>query len=597
MKFQTRRQCVSQLTKRLVAFICIFMFVQTTRAVSLHIGEYYKLSAYPPDGYITSSSWSSNVGGALNITDYGEGVCLVSPASYFSGTATVECFFTYTYVEYDYKGRAHNHVGYKSQYFSITCVTPTLTLQPSQLTIQPGESAEIKAIVRSGGQNRESLVLWTTGTSYSSVIETSYSEGTTLKIKGLSPGTETVTANIGGGLTATCTVSVGYKTPETISLPKDKTVKIGQTITLTPTFTPSGANSELTWRSSNTSIASVSSSGEVKGLAEGTTTITATTTNGLSASCNVEVYKPVPSSISLSEKSLTLPVEGTKKLTYTVSPTDAIYKVEWQSDSPDVASVDESGQVTAHKEGRACISVMTDNGVSARCVINVSPLPKQVYLPDTLYISPQKEYQLNFRLSPSDAQAHTYSWQTSDAEVATVASNGLVKAVGVGKAEVTLRTSNGLQATCIVVVLEPLYNLVLWTKVGLRTEFSFGDQPLVTISGDVFTVTSQKTTVEYKAVDIEKFTVEYLNETSGQLVDAITPPVLLDKPLVSLTSDMLTISGCSPQSAVDIYSMDAKRVAHVRTDNNGRAQLSLAGWSRGVYIVKTEATTFKISRR
>lgn len=596
MKFQTRRQCVSQLTKRLVAFICIFMFVQATRAVSLHIGEYYKLSAYPPDGYITSSSWSSNVGGALNINDYGEGVCLVSPAAYFSGTATVECYFTYTYVQYDSKGRPHNHVGYKSQYFNITCVTPTLTMQPSQLTIQPGESAEIKAIVKSGGQVRESLVLWTTSSSYSSIIETEYSTGTTLKIKGVSPGTETVTANIGGGLTATCTVTVGYITPETISLPNDKTIKIGQTITLTPTFTPSGANSDLIWWSSDTSVASVSSSGAVKGLAEGTTTITVSTTNGLSASCLITVYKPVPTSIQLAEKNLTIPIEGTQKLTYTVNPSDAIYTVDWQSDSPDIVSVDKSGLVTAHSEGMACITVITDNGVSGRCVINVPPLPKRVYLPDSLFISLRKSYQLEYRQRPEDALSTYYRWQSSNPEVVIVTNEGLVKAVGIGRAEVSLLTSNNLKATCIVVVIEPLYNLVVWTKNGTRTDFSFADKPQVKMSDEVFTVASEKTTVEYKALDIDKFTLELGNETSGRLVDAITP-VLLEKPIVSLSPDMLTVSGCRPQSVVDVYAMNAKRVAHVRADINGQTQLSLSGWSRGVYIVKTETTTFKITKK
>lgn len=596
MKLQTRRLCVSQLTQRLVAFICIFMFVQATRAVSLHIGEYYKLSAYPPDGYITSSSWSSNVGGALNITDYGEGVCLVSPAAYFSGTATVECFFTYTYVEYDSKGRPHNHVGYKSQYFSITCVTPTLTMQPSQLTIQPGESAEIKAIVSSGGQVRESLVQWTTNSSYSSVIETEYSTGTTLKIKGVSPGTETVTANIGGGLTATCTVTVGYITPETISLPNDKTIKIGQTITLTPTFTPSGANSDLIWRSSDTSVASVSSSGAVKGLAEGTTTITATTTNGLSASCLITVYKPVPTSIQFAERNLTIPIEGTQKLTYTVNPSDAIYTVDWQSDSPDIVSVDKSGLVTAHSEGMACITVITDNGVSDRCVINVPPLPKRVYLPDSLFISLRKSFQLEYRHRPEDALSTYYRWQSSNPEVVIVSNEGIVKAVNVGKAEVSLQTSNGQEATCVVVVIEPLYDLVVWTKDGARTDFSFADNPRITMNDEVFTVVSEKSTVEYNALDIDKFTLELVNETSGLLVDAIAP-VQAEKLIVRMTPDMLTVSACKPQSAIEVFGMDARRVAHVRTDANGHAQLSLAGLNRGVYIVKTETTTFKITKK
>lgn len=518
----------------------------------------------------------------------------VGVASYFSGTQYIRCTYTWTRVS-DRGGTVASPVMYKTFAFRCSSApTPvTFNVAPTSVELTPGENSNILAWFTG---DVPSSITWSSSNESVAKVTNNLSTPLSQTITAVAPGTCQITISGGGG-SASCSVTVRYKTPESISLPDEKTIKIGQTITLTPTFTPSGAGSDLVWTSSNPDIATVNSSGRITGKAEGVTLISATTTNGLSAICRIEVYKPVPSSIQLSEQSMTIPVGDTRKLTYTVAPSDAIYTVDWQSDASDIASVDNSGMVTAHKEGTACISVITDNGVSARCVVNVPPLPEQVYLPDTLYISPRKEYLLNYRLSPSDAQANGYSWQSSDEKVATVTDKGLVKALDVGQTEVTLQTSNGLRATCVVVVLEPLYNLVVWTKDGSRTDFSFGDQPQVTISDDVFSVTSQRTTVEYNALDIEKFTVECLNENTGQLVDAVSSPVQPEMPTFNLSSDVLTLSGCRPQSAVDVFSMDARRMAHVRTDNNGCAQLSLAGWSRGVYIVKTETTTFKISRK
>ena len=77
--------------------------------------------------------------------------------------------------------------------------------------------------------------------------------------------------------------------PQSITLPPTAEITDTTSITLTPEFTPENAETACTWWSSDTSVASVSDSGVVKGISKGTAVITAETVNGLTAQCTVTV--------------------------------------------------------------------------------------------------------------------------------------------------------------------------------------------------------------------------------------------------------------------------------------------------------------------
>ena len=77
--------------------------------------------------------------------------------------------------------------------------------------------------------------------------------------------------------------------PESIWLPATATVAAGANITLTPVINPYGVETTLTWDSATTAKATVDSTGKVTGVAAGTSVITVTTANGLSAQCTVTV--------------------------------------------------------------------------------------------------------------------------------------------------------------------------------------------------------------------------------------------------------------------------------------------------------------------
>lgn len=159
--------------------------------------------------------------------------------------------------------------------------------------------------------------------------------------------------------------------------PTTASIYIGYTQQLTVTVLPSNATTKtVNWSSSNSSIASVNSSGLVTGVATGTATITVTTVDGnKTATCAFTVTPVAVTGVSLSPTTGSLIVGGgTIQLTATVSPSNATNKnVIWSSSNTSVATVNSSGLVSSVAVGTAIITVTTQNGSkTATSAISVS---------------------------------------------------------------------------------------------------------------------------------------------------------------------------------------------------------------------------------
>ena len=147
-------------------------------------------------------------------------------------------------------------------------------------------------------------------------------------------------------------------------------LNVGDSQQLTATTTPAGA--QVTWTSSDSSIATVDSNGNVTGVKEGQATITATTADGLTATCTVTVSKE-DESISLNKSTTDLTTGDSETLIATTTP--SAVNVTWSSSDTSVATVDSTGKVTAIGAGTATITATTTDGsnLSASCAVNVTP--------------------------------------------------------------------------------------------------------------------------------------------------------------------------------------------------------------------------------
>lgn len=247
----------------------------------------------------------------------------------------------------------------------------SITLDSTSMTLIEGDTQKLTATVSpSNAENK--AVIWTS--SNSSVA--SVKEGTVTALK---VGEATITAKSDdGGKTATCKVTVNAKVYPVTGVTLDKTsyeMTEGDEFTLTATVKPDNAtNKNVTWSSSNTSVATVSN-GKVTALKAGTATITVKTEDGgKTATCEVTVNAKVypVESVSLDKTSYKM-IEGEEiTLTATVNPENATNKnISWSSSNTAVSSVD-NGKVTALKAGTTIITVKTEDGnKTATCEVTV----------------------------------------------------------------------------------------------------------------------------------------------------------------------------------------------------------------------------------
>lgn len=167
-------------------------------------------------------------------------------------------------------------------------------------------------------------------------------------------------------------ITVNEVKAEEITLPKaEYSLNRNGKLQLNTVIKPDNTGDKsVVWETDNDVVATVTQNGVVSGINAGTATITATTANGLTASCIVTVKVPA-SSIKLNVRKLTLKKGKKKTLKAKINPLETTDTVKWTSSSPKVVSVTQNGVIKAKKKGYAVIMAKTTSGKYASVEVTV----------------------------------------------------------------------------------------------------------------------------------------------------------------------------------------------------------------------------------
>ena len=372
-------------------------------------------------------------------------------------------------------------------------VQPTVTVDITEATatIEAGQSKTLGITV----SDNSLPVEWTSSDNNVATVAGG-------NVTAVAAGTVTITATA-GGVSDTCTVTVTAPVQQvtvTVS-PATAEIEVGKTTTLT-------ANTEVTWISSDNTVATVDATGKVTGVKAGSATITAKSKadETKTATCAVTVKEATATSGIVLDKT-TAEVEVGKDITLkaTTTPAEGV-TVKWTSSDETIAKVAD-GKVTGVKAGTATITAALYEAdketAKVTCSITVTEGTRKVTLDKTtLEMTEGEEKTLTATVEGyTDASKGKVTWSTSDKTIATVDEKGKVLALKAGTVKITAtNTENDIkvEAVCEITVKA---GVALKTKDGVEVYVLKGDQYVKATAADY-----QKSDVKfYIYTDVYKY--------------------------------------------------------------------------------------------
>ncbi len=388
---------------------------------------------------------------------------------------------------------------------------------------------------------------------------------------------------------------------ESVALNKTElTVMATDTDTLTATLNPEGAsNLNITWTSSNTSVAKVSGSSleaVVTGVSAGTATITATTSDGgYTATCTVTVTEnttPIVS-ITLDQSEAIMVIGDTTALTATITPDNAYStEITWSTSDDSVVSISGSGStvtLTAVDNGTATVTATAADGKSASCVITVANVAVTgITLSKSSVTVPEGDIATlgSYTITPGNANNQTVTWTVGDESIAQITVDGTsatVKGISAGTTTVTVTTEDGgYSASCEVTVTEVSNAMTLdITSMDMIIYQSFNLTALFESHvEDVTWSTSDSTVVSILSAEGNQVTVK-----AGGSEGSVTITATSESGQSATCA--ITVTGVVAGTLTDVY-LDSL----YGSDKNSGASSSdpVASWSKAVSLLAVNGT-------
>lgn len=338
-----------------------------------------------------------------------------------------------------------------------------ISISPSKVSMEKiGDTQELTVNVSGVSVSKYE---WTYNNKYVSMTGTSSDKCTiTAKAVGNTEVTVAVTDTNRNKYTQVCPVDITTVAVTGVTVtPSVIEVKRRNTSILTATVAPEDAtNKTVSWTSNNESVATVDKNGKVTAVVPGAAKITATTENGgKTGDCNVTVTGIVLDNASASmSKGSKLSLSPMTKVPSAAGSSE----VKWSSSDAGVATVTDSGEVTAVAKGQTDITatLYVDGEVydSATRTVTVTdtivPVTGVTVSPTALSLKKGDETMLSATVSPATATNQNVVWESSNTSVATVSEKGIVKAMAEGTATIKAIAdeNNAVNGTCTVTVMD-----------------------------------------------------------------------------------------------------------------------------------------------
>ena len=170
----------------------------------------------------------------------------------------------------------------------------------------------------------------------------------------------------------------------------------------------------------------------------------------------------------------------------------------------------------------------------------------------------------------------------------------LIKAVGVGEAIIKATTTNGKTAQCHITVPEPFYYFYVYLNNGTETHYTLKDKPFVKYEENAFIIRTNKETIQYPASDVRRFMLQEIEEN---ILVGINNSEFIDKEQATVKPGEVSMTGLKTNAVVRVYTMSGMLYRTYHADDEGKLLFSVAQWPKGIYIIKSNQSSYKINKK
>lgn len=355
---------------------------------------------------------------------------------------------------------------------TVKAAPETATITTTETTLSVGQTARLSAQLLDGAGKA-------TAGAYTYSIDSDCATLENGVVTATQAGTINAIVTAYNGVTANVTIEILPAPDKAVASVESATLGVGEKLTVTAEI-ENGSPADFKYKSSKSSVASVTSSGKITAKKAGKATITIQPHAGEAATVQITV-KNAPKSVKVSAKSKTLAVGETFRLTAAPN-SGAASKITWKSSKSSVATVDQNGNITAVNPGKATITASTFNGKKATCTVTVKAAPTSITLSaarDVLSVG--QKVKLSVALNKNSAGTYAFSVQP---EGKVTIEKGYIVAHEASDTPITITatTYNGLTSSVTVNVLpapDKALVDVADNKITLRVKKSYTLKPYI----------------------------------------------------------------------------------------------------------------------